>query len=92
MADPDLQIRWEGGGVGHPDPEIRRGAQSAKKFYSALRASVWSKNKGWGGGGGFGGQQAPPLDLPLILTQLPPTRPNILLLLHLIFSCFNSYN
>ena len=40
----------EGGG-GHLDPEIR-GARSQKKFLSALRASVWSKNKG--GGVGFG--------------------------------------
>ena len=30
VADPDLQVRWEGG---HPDPETR-GA-----------ASVWSENK-----------------------------------------------
>ena len=49
--DPDLQIR-EGGGGGHPDPEIRRGAV----FFSALTATVWSKNKGgW----------APPLGPPL---------------------------
>ena len=34
------------GGPGHPDPEIRGGGQSPKKFFSALRASVWSKNKG----------------------------------------------
>ena len=34
-----------GGGDGHPDPEIRGGAAS-KKFFSALRASFWSKNKG----------------------------------------------
>ena len=33
------------GGPGHPDPEIRGGAVS-KKFFSALRASVCSKNKG----------------------------------------------
>ena len=37
VADPDLQIRGRG-----------RGALS-KKFFSALRASVWSKNKGGGG-------------------------------------------
>ena len=36
-----------GGGNGHPDPEIRRGAISKKNF-SALRASVWSKYKGRG--------------------------------------------
>ena len=35
VADADLQIRW-GGGVGD---------WSHKKFFSALRASVWCKNK-----------------------------------------------
>ena len=45
MADPDLQIRGEGGG--HLDPEIR-GALVSKKFFSALWASVWSKSKGGG--------------------------------------------
>ena len=30
---------------GHPDPEIK-GGQSPKKIFSALWASVWSKNKG----------------------------------------------
>ena len=34
-----------GGGAGHPDPEIRGGPVS-KIFFSALRASVWSKIKG----------------------------------------------
>ena len=46
MADPDLQIRCRGGGGGgggHPDPEIR-GVK--KNFFSALRASFWSENKG----------------------------------------------
>ena len=45
MADPELQIR--GGGGGHPDPEIRGG--SPKKFFSALWASFWLKNKGGAG-------------------------------------------
>ena len=40
----------------HPDLEIRGGAVS-KGVFSALRASVWSKNKGE--------TQAPPLDPPL---------------------------
>ena len=44
MADPDLQIR---GGPGHPDPEITgEGRSLKKKFFPALRTSVWSKNKG----------------------------------------------
>ena len=42
VADPDPQIRWGGG---HPDPEIRGGQSLKKKRISALRASVWSKNK-----------------------------------------------
>ena len=32
MADPDLQIRWGGGG-GHPDSEIRGGTVSKKVFF-----------------------------------------------------------
>ena len=40
-ADPDLQMtECKGGGGGHPNPEIR-----------GSPASVWSKNKVWGGGG-----------------------------------------
>ena len=39
----------EGGGRGHLDPEIR-GPGLKKKFFSALRGSVWSKNKGGGAG------------------------------------------
>ena len=46
MVDPDLQIR---GGPGHPDPEIREGRGGGggvvSKIFSALRPSVWSKNK-----------------------------------------------
>ena len=63
LEETELQIR-EGGR--HPDPEIRgRGGgvwmRSQNFFFPALRASVWSKNKGGGGGGvtwirqGFGG-------------------------------------
>ena len=58
MADPDLQIR-EGGG-GHPDPEIRGGGAVSKKFFSLLRVSFWSKNKGGRA------PRAPPLDPPLL--------------------------
>ena len=48
VADPDL--RYGCGGGGHPDPEIR-GAPGLKKFFfSALRASVWSKVKVGGPG------------------------------------------
>ena len=50
-SHPDPAIR--GGGGGHPGPEIRKGA-SLKKFFSALRASVWSQIRG-----------GPPLDPPL---------------------------
>ena len=49
VSHADLREK-EGGG--HPDPEIRwAGGHSPKKFFSALRASVWSKNKGGGVGG-----------------------------------------
>ena len=41
VADPDPQIT-EGG---HAYPEIRGEAGLKKKFFSALRASVWSKTK-----------------------------------------------
>ena len=37
-----------GRGPGHPDPSIRGEGPSQKKFFSALRASVWSKNEGGG--------------------------------------------
>ena len=43
MPNPDLEIRG-GGGTGHPDPYIS-GAVPPKNF-SALQASVWSKNRG----------------------------------------------
>ena len=55
LADPDLQIRGTGRGRvgdGHLDPEIR-GPGLKKKFFSALRGSVWSKNKEGGGGLGL---------------------------------------
>ena len=45
VKDPDLQIR-RGAGGSHPDPEIRGGSGLEKKFFSALRASVWSKTNG----------------------------------------------
>ena len=63
MVDPDLQIR--GGGPGHPDPEIGGGGRSPKKFFLALRASVWPKNRG-----GERAPRAPTLDLPLLLASL----------------------
>ena len=54
MADRiELQISgwWgAGGGVGggYPDSEIRGARWSQNKFFSALRVSFWSKNKGGG--------------------------------------------
>ena len=50
MADSDVQIK----GGGHTDPGIT-GGRSQKTFFSALRASVWFKNKG---------EQGPPPPLP----------------------------
>ena len=49
VAEPDLQIRWGGGG-------------SFPKKNSALQTSVWSKDSSGGGGWPL---RAPPLDLPL---------------------------
>ena len=65
VPDPHLEIRGgegDGGGAGHSDPEMAAGAAS-NKFFSALRASVWSENKVWPRA-----PQAPPLDPPLQLT------------------------
>ena len=61
VADTDLQVK---GSAGHPDPEIKGRGATSKKFYSALWASVSSKNKV--------GQApaAPPLDRPLIFECL----------------------
>ena len=49
-----IQTFRKGGGDGYPDPEIRWEGRSQKKFFSALKASVWSKNKEREGGGGGG--------------------------------------
>ena len=57
VLDADLEIRWGGGS--HSDSQIRRGVWSPKKFFAALSASLWSKNKGVGG-------WAPPVDPPLL--------------------------
>ena len=49
VADQDLQTTGVGGrGGDHPDPEMQGGVGAAvsKKNFSALRASVWPKNKG----------------------------------------------
>ena len=50
MPDPDLEIRV--GGRSSRPLDKGGGRRSPQKNFSALRASVWSKNKGWGGGGG----------------------------------------
>ena len=47
MPDPDLEIRVGGRSSRPLDKGV--GRRSPKKNFSALRASVWSKNKGWGG-------------------------------------------
>ena len=44
VPDPDLEIR---GGGGYPDPGISGGG-GLQKYVSALRALVWSKNRGAG--------------------------------------------
>ena len=53
MVDPNFQVR-RGGGVGHPDPEIR-GAVSRKCFFSPSGLILILKGvEGGGGGGGAG--------------------------------------
>ena len=47
-------------GGGYPDSEIRGARWSQNKYFSALRASFWSKNKGGPG------PQASPLDPPCL--------------------------
>ena len=49
VPDPDLEIRGGGGG-GRSSRPLDSGERSPKKVFSALRASVWSKNKGGGPG------------------------------------------
>ena len=50
LEETDLQVREGGGGGRHTDPEIRgRGCGCGLNFFWAIRASVWSKNKGGGG-------------------------------------------
>ena len=65
VAVPDLQIRGGGGG-GYPDPEIRWGGAVSKTFFSALRVSVWSKNKG--------GRPDPPYPSPGSATETDVTN------------------
>ena len=52
MPDPDLEIRGGGGGWGESSRPLDKreevGVGSPKNIFSALRASVWSKNKGGG--------------------------------------------
>ena len=70
VPDPDFEIRVGGGGI-HPDPLIRgKGDGSRKKNFSALRASVWSTNKGGGSP-----PRAPPLDPPLNKAPIPSVCP-----------------
>ena len=51
VVGPYPQLSGGGGGGGQPNPEIREGGGSVKKIFWALQDSVWSKNKGGGGGG-----------------------------------------
>ena len=48
VADPDLQIR-EGGGGGHPDPEIRGAPASKKIFFRPFGPHFGLKIRGEGG-------------------------------------------
>ena len=61
MFDPDLEIRGGGGG-GALIQSLRKAGAVSQKIFSALGASVWSKN--------YGGRapQGPLLDPPLETT------------------------
>ena len=48
MGNLHLQMGGGGGVSGHPDTDMRGKGRSQKNFFSALRASVWSTNKGGG--------------------------------------------
>ena len=54
-----------GGGGGHPDPEISRGAQSPKKFFRLFGPHFDRKIRGGGRA-----PRAPPLDPPLPLSRV----------------------
>jgi len=61
VPDPDLEIRG-GALLSRPlDKKGKGGGGTPKKLFSALRASVWSKNEGRGRT-----PRAPPLDPPLV--------------------------
>ena len=59
MADPDLQIKWEGGGGSHPDPEIRGRSGLKKIFFQPFRPQFGPKIRG------ERASRAPSLDPPL---------------------------
>ena len=81
VADLDLQMGGGGWGGRSPGPEVKTGgARSQKKNFSALQASVWSKNKR-----GTRAPWAPPLDPSLFgstsfLSTLSQTPSNIFIL------------
>ena len=56
MPDPDLEIRWGGGGGDHPDPSLDKGgAGSPKNFFPLFGPQFGLKIRGGG----------PPVDPPL---------------------------
>ena len=69
VPDPDIEVRgegwgevggWGGGRSGRSSrPLDKRGSLVSKKIFSALRASVWSKNKGPGPSPGFATEKYP---------------------------------
>ena len=62
----------DNGGPGHPDPEIKGGGLK-KIFFSTLRASVWSKNKG----GGLGPSPGSTTTKNRLFLSIPRNRENI---------------
>ena len=59
MPNPDLEIRGGGGGGDRSSRPSQKRGIPPQKIFSALQASVWSKNRGtWA-------PRSPPLDPPL---------------------------
>ena len=62
MPDPDVEIR--GVGKGRSSRPLDKGGGGLQQFFLALRASVWSKNKGGEG------PRVPPLDPPVVCVTI----------------------
>ena len=64
MPDPDVEIRGVGKGRSSRPLDKGGGGGGLQQFFLALRASVWSKNKGGEG------PRVPPLDPPVVCVTI----------------------